>query len=60
MVAIQGKLCKVGGWMKLHVMAMTFSLSEKLARMAGMTAPLPDTASRKAKSWEQVVLFFHG
>ena len=28
--------------------------SEKLARMAGMTAPLPETASRKAKSWEQV------
>ena len=28
--------------------------SEKLARMAGMTAPLPDTASRKAKTWEQV------
>ena len=28
--------------------------SEKLARMAGMTAPLPDTPSRKAKTWEQV------
>merc|ERR1719336_1897326 len=36
------------------------TMQEKLARMAGMTAPLPDTPSRKAKTWEQVEFDAHG